>query len=330
MRFESSVTSVSWIPSEAVSGAFKLPFSFGIAHYDDPPPSELQDPQELVNGDRCRFCNQLRAFIEVEHGRITNHGWLGDAFVGSTTLRLGSAAVTFAPVVFPTLRPEPVVTPTSVKFTQTCGARTGVPAPRPVSRPPFFQWAAPTAWTTLELELYADGSATRQLIGASSFPRHWVYDHERKLFQKSSLIDFDAWGKEHFGDNTPWGAVDSPALVSAVESALEQQLSLTIMRAGTRPKICTLQVGDELCRQGEEGDELFLLLDGLLEVQVDGVPIVDLGPGAVLGERALLEGGRRTSSLVARTRCKVAVASSEQVDREKLAELSLQHRREER
>jgi len=37
------VTSISWIPSEAVGGATKLPFERGIAHYDQPPPDVLDD-----------------------------------------------------------------------------------------------------------------------------------------------------------------------------------------------------------------------------------------------------------------------------------------------
>lgn len=36
MRIEGSVTSISWIPSEAIKGVTKLPFSMGVAHYDDP------------------------------------------------------------------------------------------------------------------------------------------------------------------------------------------------------------------------------------------------------------------------------------------------------
>ena len=44
MRVESSVTSVSWIPSEAVSGAIlKGTFDSGITSYDDPPPDVLDD-----------------------------------------------------------------------------------------------------------------------------------------------------------------------------------------------------------------------------------------------------------------------------------------------
>jgi hypothetical protein len=37
-RFESSVTAVSWIPSEAISGPSKPPFEVGVTHYDEPPP----------------------------------------------------------------------------------------------------------------------------------------------------------------------------------------------------------------------------------------------------------------------------------------------------
>ena len=62
-----------------------------------------------------------------------------------------------------------------------------------------------------------------------------------------------------------------------------------------------------LVRQGESGDDVFLLLDGVLSVDVDGVELGQLGPGTVFGERAALEGGRRTSTLRAVTRCKVAV-----------------------
>jgi CRP-like cAMP-binding protein len=49
----------------------------------------------------------------------------------------------------------------------------------------------------------------------------------------------------------------------------------------------------------------------------------------VLGERALLEGGRRTSTLSAMTPVRVAVAAKDQIDPERLAELSGSHRREE-
>jgi hypothetical protein len=36
MRIESSVTAISWIPSEAIEGMPKIPFEMGIGHYDEP------------------------------------------------------------------------------------------------------------------------------------------------------------------------------------------------------------------------------------------------------------------------------------------------------
>lgn len=333
MRFRSSVTSISWIPSEAVSGAYKVPFVMGIAHYDQPPPDSFADPEALrtmVAADRFRFANMLSAWIDVEGERVVDAGLDGEGVVCSTTLHIGLGSMTFAPTVFPALRAKPeLCADGAVRFVQTCGGRTGVPAPRRVKRPPWFQIAAATAWTTLELVLRPDGRSVGRLIGASPFPRHWIYDARGSLVQKSSVTDFKTWNTASFGDQTPWGATDSPAIVHAVETALERQLATVIMREGQKPTVVRLGTGDVLCEQGAEGRELYLLLDGVLEVLVDGNQVAEVAPGAVLGERALLEGGKRTATLRAVTPCRVAVASEDKVDRPRLTALAANHRREE-
>jgi CRP-like cAMP-binding protein len=84
-----------------------------------------------------------------------------------------------------------------------------------------------------------------------------------------------------------------------------------------------------LVEQGSSSDDLFLLLNGVLVVEVDDEKLAELGPGAVVGERAVLEGGTRTATLRAVTECKVAVAPSDQIDVDKLAALASGHRREE-
>jgi CRP-like cAMP-binding protein len=50
--------------------------------------------------------------------------------------------------------------------------------------------------------------------------------------------------------------------------------------------------------------------------------VVELGPGAVVGEVALLEGGRRTATLRAVTPCRVAAVPGHRIDRDALAELA--------
>ena len=47
MRFESSVTSVSWIPSALASGLYKAGFKVGAIHSDDPPPDVIENPSKL-------------------------------------------------------------------------------------------------------------------------------------------------------------------------------------------------------------------------------------------------------------------------------------------
>jgi len=327
MRIESSVTSVSWIPSEAVTGMTKLPFELGFTHYDNPPPDVIENLEALGAADGFRFANRLGAWIEVQNGKIVDHGYTGGAVMGSTTVRLGKQA-TFAAVGFPEIRRDPEVSPTSVRFVQTAGGRPAIPAPRRVRHPPFVQLKGPTVWTTLAITLNIDGSRQFELAGASPFPRHWIYDDAGKLTQKAGLTDFKEWYRHAFGKHTPWGDEDSRALVTTAETALERELSLEIMRDDAKPKIKKLRKGKVLTKQGEPGDEVFLLLDGVLSVDVDGEPVAELGPGAILGERAVLEGGVRTATLRAVTRCKVAVVPSDRVDPKALTEVSKRHRRE--
>jgi hypothetical protein len=328
-RFESSVTAVSWIPSEAITGPSKIPFELGVTHYDEPPPDHLDDLEELRTSDRFREANELRAFIEVDDGRVVDSGHLGKGHIGATTVRMGPAAVRFPAVHLPDIVHEPEVGPTSVRFVQTVGGRMGLPTPRPVKHKPFVQFWPSIAWTTLALTINADGSSSHELVGASPFPRHWVYDRDGRLVEKSGLIDFGKWFNDSFGQRTPWGEQDSPAVVAAVESALERSLSSAIMRGGAKPKIRKIAEGETLVRQGEAGTDVFLILDGMFVVEVDDKQVAEIGPGAVVGERAALLNGARTATLWARTPGRVASVPADALDPQALGTLAATHRREE-
>jgi Cyclic nucleotide-binding domain len=338
MRYESTVTSLSWIPSEAVTGSMKAAFDGGIAHYDQPPPGEIGhqapdgDVLALQAADRFRFANVLSAWIETgEDGRITAAGYADDSrsLMGSTTVRVGAARRTFQAIALPDLRREQEHGDGWVRFTQTTGGKTGVPAPRRVAHPPFVQWQAPTVWTTLTLTLHASGQVEIGVPGASRFPRHWVYDGDGKLARKSGLTDFTEWYRKSFGQHTPWGDEDSSAMVVAVESALERSLSVDLMHGAGKPRITSFPAGATLLRQGAPGTEVYLVLDGVVRVERGGEPLADYGPGAMFGERAHLEGGVRTASIVAVTPCKVACVDGAMLERSALTELSGMHRREE-
>ncbi len=328
MRHQSSITSLSWIPSEAIEGSQRLAFDAGMAHYDPPPPEVIEDLEALRAADRFRFANVLRAWLETDDsGAVIGYDREGGGLMGSTTVKVGPVARTFEAVGLPDIVSEPVKGDGWVRFTQTAGGRTGVPAPRRVRRRPFVQWQAPLVWTTLSLTIHADGRAEGAMTGHSRFPRHWIYGDDGHLTHKSGLADFKDWYRKSFGRHTPWGDTDSKALVTAVETALERSLSAQIMQGGSKPAIRRVKAGTALVRQGEAGSEVFLLLDGVLRVEQDGSRLAEYGPGALLGERAHLETGQRTSTLVAVTPCRVAVVEAAELDRDALHELSKDHRR---
>ena len=321
-RFESSVIAISWIPSEAITGPAKVPFELGVTHYDEIPPDRIDDLEALRTSDRFREANELRAFVEVEDGRIVKAGHLGQGHIGATTVRVGPAALRFPAVQLPDIQAEPEVGPTSARFVQTIGGRMGLPTPRPVPHKPFVQFWPSIAWTTLALTINADGTSSHELVGASPFPRHWIYDRNGDLVQKSGVIDFATWFNESHGDRTPWGEQDSPTVVAAVESALERSLSSAIMDGRTKPEIRKLMHGDELVRQGDAGTDVYLILDGVFVVERDGEEIAEIGPGAVVGERAGEGDGTRTATLRARTRARVAGVPRDALDPAKLGSLA--------
>jgi Cyclic nucleotide-binding domain len=330
LRIEGSVTAISWIPPEAVEGLPKLPFELGIRHYDEAPPDRLGpgDLERLRDADRFREANLLRAWIEVEDDAVVDTGYEGGGLIGPTTFRLGPKALVVPGVPFDVLRAEPEISGAAAHFVQTAGGRAGFPAPRHVSGKPLFRIHSATAWTTLALTLHVDGRVEHGLVGASPFPRHWIYGTDGVLAQKSGTVDFETWSRKSHGDNTPWGDTESPAVVAAAETALERELSRTLLSGGGKLARRKLDDGEVLVEQGDAGDDLYLLLDGVLAVEVDGERIAEMGPGTMLGERATLEDGFRTATLRALTPCRVAVVPSELVEPAELDALAADRRSE--
>jgi hypothetical protein len=320
VRIESSVTAVSWVPAGSVEGGQRLAFHVGAAQYDDPPPDQLDDLPSLLDGGRVRLANQLRGFVEVSDGRIVASGQSGQGHVGSAREAADAAQVGFAAIPLPDLRPDPEAGDGWVRFGQTAGGLLSVGIPYRTGPGGSPRLAAPAAWTTLALTIHADGTSSQALAGASPFPRHWVYDHDGNLTATSGVVDFTGWQADAWDPFTPWGGRDAPVRVSAVETALERELSRVVLDSA--PQWTRLRKGATLVAQGDPGHELYLLFDGLLAVEIDGVTVAELGPGAVVGEVALLDGGRRTATLRAVTSCRVAAVPGHRIDRDALAELA--------
>jgi CRP-like cAMP-binding protein len=143
-----------------------------------------------------------------------------------------------------------------------------------------------------------------------------------------------------------------------LQTAVHNDLAARVLRGGRRPKVQKIKAGRVLVREGEPGKGMFLVLDGSLSLTVDGRQLAELGPGSVVGERAVVDAGlqtstvpitvlvlqgpalavgereefaagKRTSTLTAVSDCRVIPLAPEDVDPEILRKLAEHHRREE-
>ena len=333
-RHTAAVTTLSWIPTEAIEEAplLKAPFSMHLLHYDTPPPDHLPDlsVDHLADDVTFRFAHRLAVSIEVKDGQIISAQYDSDSrgAMGGTTVGIGTIAARLRGVPLPVLREEPEISATSATFQQTFGGRTGLPAPRLVADRPHIRWQAPLVWTTLRVTLHADGRVDVAMPGASRFPRHWIYGPDGELTGKSALTTFNAWYRRAHGEHTPWGDEDAPALVADVETEIERSLSTAVMQGGVRPAVRSIAPGTLLTEQGGPAGPVFVILDGILAVEIDGEQVAQVGPGAVVGERAHLEDGTLTSTLRALTQVRFAEAAFGDLDALTLQRLSLDHHRE--
>ncbi len=323
-----SCTAVSWIPSEAMDGLMKLPIDVGIAHYDPIPPERLDDIETYVSEGRCRFANHIEAWAEIRTGRIINAGFEGRGLVADTRMTVGLASAAIPAVGFPEIQLTETDGDRAVTFVQTAGGRTGAPFPRRRPGRGLPTFTAPTAWTTIALTIEGDGSVGFRPRGASRFPRHWFYGPDGTLAAKSATIDYRGWTAGDHDAHTPWGDATVAIEIAAAETALERTLSTIIMQGEHPPRVREVEPGEIIMAQGDEATTVMLILDGMVDVEVDGRPVAECGPGSLLGERSGLEGGRRTSTVKARTRVKLVEAVAETLGRQERRDLSIGHRAE--
>ncbi len=63
--------------------------------------------------------------------------------------------------------------------------------------------------------------------------------------------------------------------------------------------------GRSIFKEGDAGDTMYVVLEGEVDLMVNGQLVEKLGSGGVLGEMALVEEAPRSATAVARTPCKL-------------------------
>ncbi len=73
----------------------------------------------------------------------------------------------------------------------------------------------------------------------------------------------------------------------------------------TDPDFFVIPAGENIFREGAPADSMYVLLEGTAEILLGGSAIEQAGPGALLGEMALIDEGTRTATVRAVTPCKL-------------------------
>ena len=73
------------------------------------------------------------------------------------------------------------------------------------------------------------------------------------------------------------------------------------------PRVC--EAGEEIFRAYDMGSEMYVVLEGEVELTIGTQVLETLGPGEPFGEMALIDQAPRVATAVAKTACKLAVLS---------------------
>lgn len=72
-----------------------------------------------------------------------------------------------------------------------------------------------------------------------------------------------------------------------------------------------IKSGEFLFREGDKSDTIYVLMEGTAEISIGGVVFETCGPGAIVGEMAVIDATPRSATVKACTDCKFVAISPE-------------------
>ena len=81
--------------------------------------------------------------------------------------------------------------------------------------------------------------------------------------------------------------------------------TLQLFAAEADPRV--VEAGEIIFEEFDLGAEMYVILEGQIELTIGGQTVEVLGPGEPFGEMALIDQTPRTATAVAKTACKLAV-----------------------
>ena len=82
-------------------------------------------------------------------------------------------------------------------------------------------------------------------------------------------------------------------------------LRLDLLATDENPRVC--EAGETIFREYDMGAEMYVVLEGEVELSFGNLGVETLGPGEPFGEMALIDQAPRVATATAKTRCSLAV-----------------------
>jgi len=82
-------------------------------------------------------------------------------------------------------------------------------------------------------------------------------------------------------------------------------VKLDLFAGEENPRTC--EAGELIFSEFDMGSEMYVVLEGQVDLTINGELVLTLGPGEPFGEMALIDQEPRTASATAKTACKLAV-----------------------
>lgn len=67
-----------------------------------------------------------------------------------------------------------------------------------------------------------------------------------------------------------------------------------------------------IIEEGEQGDAMYIILEGFVDIILDGEVFETVGEGGIFGEMALIDNEPRSATVIAKTYCKVVPVTRKQ------------------